>query len=245
METVRLRNKIGSLEKYISDTLLPKIKEFWQNRDEIRNEYRKQLELEGKLCSKNCVLCTILWSCQKKLKYNFCGHQLMLTMFHHAGKEEDPIENLKCENSIQLFLKSGVVEELQSEEFDWSGGDESTKQNKIQKALNTIENTVGDVVYLVGMKIPDAMGGGHAIACEVSTENERKIALFADLQNEWEKQFGCSEFKAYLEDERIVGVKFYIIKEKKLDEIILKYWPIMHHTDGKFQAKICLPEKMV
>ena len=159
----------------------------------------------------------------------------MLTILHHAGKINDPIENLKCEKSIQLFLKAGVVEVLKDGKFDWSGDAASTKQDGIQKAVNTITNTADGVVYLVGLKIPAALGGGHAIACEVSTENGRKKFLFADLQNGWEEEFTKSKFKKFLENERIVGVTFNIIKEEKLEYFINgKYKPIMHHTDGRF-----------
>ena len=242
-EKVLLKNKNGALEKELSlskqkiDELENKLKQDQETLPKkIRDEYREQLESEGKLCSKNCVLCTILWCCQKKLGFYICGLQLMLTLFLHAA-EKIPREYLKCDSFIEIFIKCGIIEELEGEVYEWSGDDESTKKSKIEKGLNTITN-IEDDIYLVGMKNPNAPGGGHCILCDVTTRDGNRTVMFIDPQRGGEGQMSKEQFREYLDDKDIVGIKFYSINLTKLEEIIREYEKNLHYTSGQIQFAI-------
>ena len=242
-EIVLLKKKNEALEKELSLTkqekheLENKLKQDEETPvQKIRNQYRKQLELEGKLCSKNCVLSTILWSCQRKLGFYICGLQLMLTLFLHEA-EKIPREYLTCESSIEIFIKCKVIKEYESEEHEWSSNDKSSKQSKIEKALNTITN-MDDALYLVGMKNPNVLGGGHCILCDVTTEYGKKTVMFIDPQNGEERQMSKEQFREYLDDDDIVGIKFYSINLTKLEKIIREYEKILHYTSGQIQFAI-------
>ena len=202
------------------------------------DQYLEQLQREGKVCSKNCVLCTILWSCQKKLGFYICGLQLMLLLFLHAA-EKIQREDLKCENFMEIFMKCGVTQELEDEEFEWFD-DESSKHDKIEKAWKTV-NDMDDGVCLLGIKSPNAPGGGHCILSDTGTKDANGTVMFNDPQRGGERRMNKEQFKEYLEDENIVGLKLYTVNLQKLKEIINEYRKILHHTDEKCQSSYAIP----
>ena len=243
-DKVLLKNKNEALEKELNltkqklDEVEKKLtkQDLETLRQNTRCECHIQLQHEGKLCAKNCVLCCILWTCQKKLDFYICGPQLMLTLFLHAA-ERIPRENLRCENSIEMFIKCGIIKQLEGGEYEWFDDDESSRQSKIKEVLNTIGN-MDHTVHLVGMKIPDAPGGGHSILCDVSTEKGNKTVKCIDPQRGEEGQMSREQFKKYIDDEDIVGIKFYTINLKTLEQIISEYEKILHYTTSEVPLAI-------
>ncbi|CAB3984253.1 Hypothetical predicted protein [Paramuricea clavata] len=147
----------------------------------LKYEYLQQLQREGHVCAKNCVLCTILWSCQQELGFYLCGPQLILIMFLHKA-EKIGREYLKCEKIIEIFMKCEVIDAPVSAEYLWS--DEMSKKSEmIEKAWNALMN-MDKGVYLMGIKNSEALGGGHCVVCDLNIRIECGTVMFHDPQKE-------------------------------------------------------------
>ena len=140
---------------------------------------------------------------------------------------------------MEIFMKCEVTEELEDEEYEWFD-DESSKHEKIEKAWKTL-NDMDDGVCLLGIKSPNAPGGGHCILSDTGTKDANGTVMFNDPQRGGERRMSKEQFKEYPDDENIVGLKLYTVNLQKLKEIINEYRKILHHTDEKCQSSYAIP----
>jgi hypothetical protein len=199
----------------------------------LKDEYLQQLQRKGHVCAKNCVLCTILWSCQQELGFYLCGPQLILIMFLHAA-EKIKREYLKCEKFIEIFMKCKVIDAPVGGEYLWS--DEVNKKSEmIEKAWNELMN-MDKGVCLIGIKNAKALGGGHCVVCDLNTRTECGTVMFHDPQKEEKVEWSKTEFIFYLDDPNIAGLRLFTVNLQKLKHIIDEYSEILHHTDESNQT---------
>ena len=194
----------------------------------LKHEYLQQLQRKGHVCAKNCVLCTILWSCQQELGFYLCGPQLILIMFLHAA-EKIKREYLKCEKFIEIFMKCKVIDAPLGCEYLWSE-EMSKKSEMIEKAWNALMN-MDKGVCLMGIKSSKALGGGHCVVCDLNTRTECGTVMFHDPQKEEKAEWSKKEFIDYLDDPNIAGLRLFTVNLQELKQIINDYSDILHHTD--------------
>ena len=65
--------------------------------------------------------------------------------------------------------------------------------------------------------------------------------MFNDPQRGGERRMSKEQFKEYLDDENIVGLKLYTVNLQTLKEIINEYRKILHHTDENCQSSSAIP----
>jgi hypothetical protein len=205
----------------------------------LKDEYRQQLQRKGHICAKNCVLCTILWSCQQKLGSYLCGPQLILIMLFHAGHAAELIEReyLKCEKNLEIFMKCKVIDAPVGCEYLWS--DEMSKKfEMIEKAWNALMN-MDKGVCLMGIKSSKALGGGHCVVFDTRTVDG--TVIFHDPQIEEEAKWSKKNFIDCLDDPDIAGIGLFPLNLQKLKEIIDEYSEILHHTGKSNQTLAVMP----
>jgi hypothetical protein len=211
------------------------------DQQKLKDEYLQQLQREGKVCAKNCVLCTILWSCQQELGFYLCGPQLILIMFHYANKKIKR-EYLKCENILEIFMKCKVIDSPESDEYLWSD-EMSNKSEIIEKAWNALMN-MDKGVCLMGIKSSNALGGGHCVVCDLNTRTECGTVTFHDPQKEEKAEWSKKEFIDYLDDPNIAGLRLFTVNLQELKQIINDYSDILHHTDESNQTLFVMPVRV-
>ncbi|CAB3984251.1 Hypothetical predicted protein [Paramuricea clavata] len=204
----------------------------------LKDEYLQQLQRKGHICAKNCVLCSILWSCQQELGFYLCGPQLILIMFLHAA-EKNKREYLKCEKFIEIFMKCKVIDAPVGCEYLWSE-EMSKKSEMIEKAWNALMN-MDKSVCLIGIKSSKALGGGHCVVCDLNTRTGCGTVTFHDPQKEEKAEWSKTEFIFYLDDPNIAGLRLFTVNLQKLKDIIDEYSEILHHTDKSNQTLSPMP----
>ena len=205
-----------------------------QNQEKLANEYLKRLHLQGKICEKNCVLCTILWTCQNMLGFNLCGPQLLLIMSFHAKKtvmEKD----LACQHHINIFLQCEVL--LQDGDFWFPKKGSKERENAIKKAWKKLMS-IGKGVCLLGIK---KVVIGHCILCDLNTRPKPDTVMFHDPQKEEEGEWALKDFVKYLDDSDAIGLLLFPVDLAKLKDIIENNIKIVHFTDGSHQDKKSVP----
>jgi hypothetical protein len=202
----------------------------------LKDEYRQQLQRKGHICAKNCVLCTILWSCQQKLGFYLCGPQLILTMLFHAAEQIER-EYLKCEKNLEIFMKCEVIDAPVGCEYLWSD-EVSKKSEMIEKAWNALMN-MDKGVCLMGIRSSEALGGGHCVVFDTRTVDG--TVIFHDPQREEEAKWSKTNFIDCLNDPDIGGIRLFPLNLQKLKEIIDEYSEILHHTGKSNQTLAVMP----
>jgi hypothetical protein len=154
-------------------------------------------------------------------------------MFHYANKKIKR-EYLKCENILEIFMKCKVIDSPESDEYLWSD-EMSNKSEIIEKAWNALMN-MDKGVCLMGIKNPEALGGGHCVVCDLNTKTVDGTVMLHDPQIEEEAKWTKNNFIDYLDDPNIAGIGLFTVNLQKLEEIIDKYREILHHTDQSNHA---------
>ena len=162
-----LRNYINYLNNQIMDLKHNKrvlIKELKRS----KNSYLYHLQCSGKLCAQNCVLCVVLWICQKKLGLFPCGCQLLLLLFRSVCDKIER-ENLVCPKLVtEILMQCGLVKIVFEAEYPLEMEARLTMIDEVWSVIMTMP--MDNVNVLILGKVTDAIG--HASLCDLDTKNE-------------------------------------------------------------------------
>ena len=217
--------KVENLEKE-KILLYQKIEELEYKLDHMT----KKIEGEGERCNKNCVMRIIHHICQYNLpnvSIVGCESQLRSILTRHAGERIED-EHLKCEKFMDVLEKCEIVEivfERDDERDEVKSVEEACKKKweDAWEELETQKASTKEGIFIVGIKLDVAAnGGGHCILCDLG-KNE-----FRDAQTNEVDELTKDNFKRYLDDNRVKGIRLYKVIVEKLEEIVNIKYPALH-----------------
>ncbi len=200
---------------------------------QLNDTHLQHLQCSGKLCAKNCVLCTILWICQQKLGVFPCGLQLLLLLFKYKSAEEIRPENHVCQTLImEIFIKCGIVTEANRFKYP---SELNAKLQAIDQAWNTLMTTDGNLrVMILGRVIAAAVAEGHAEVCDLDSKTSDRRVTIHNPQKDERGEANQDDFRNHvIKDE---GLILCIVNLEKLKQIFEEYDHILHHTIPSNQA---------
>ncbi len=227
-ESEELRRRLADLEyklKKYKEKIdkLEKEKELLKNRqlEQLKDAHLHHLQYSGQLCANNCFLCTILWTCQKKLGVFPCGLQLLLLLFKYKlSTQEIRPENHMCHKLIvEIFIKCGIVTEANRFEYP---SELNAKNQVIGQVWNTLMTTdSSERVMILGRVISVAEEKGHAQVCDLESrrldEKGLEFVTIHDPQIDKHEEANKDNFREYVDNDE--GVILYNVKLGELMQI--------------------------
>ncbi|CAB3984255.1 Hypothetical predicted protein [Paramuricea clavata] len=174
-QRTQLEQQVTQLKDEFLQQLQQQRTQLEQQITQLKNEYIQQLQHGGILCAYNCVLCTLLWVCQKKLGIFLCGCQLLLLLFIPEVRRNIKTEHLICHKLVmEILVKHGIFEVAYGCKYP---PEKSAKRKEIDEAWNKLMIMDRRRVVILGRIMNNDIG--HTEVCDLETRTvDGKVTIF-------------------------------------------------------------------
>ncbi len=191
------------------------IEELKSKLDDAHKEYLKYKEKERKLCTKDCVVWSLLWICCDRLNERLCGRQIEKMITTHAErKHRISNEHLCCEYFMPMLEKCDIASQKFTMTFHNEYCDKET--DEVWQTLLRVD--AKDLVLMVLIKYLGTDGLGHCMVYDLEKRNEGLLE-YHDLQNGVRGELrGEQDLKKYVKTAK--DITLYTVDTEHLRKII-------------------------